>query len=115
MDDTTPRPNADDTTLRQNGVVIEHDETEGVYRVQHDWDADEPLSTVVVVAVAAVAGTDPLEIEPLGASLNPSALDDLFAPKSNDFARDEAEVAFSFADHRVAVSGAGEIEIRPRA
>lgn len=115
MDDTTPHPNADDTIVRQNGVAIEHDETAGVYRVQHDWDDDEPLGMVVVGAVATVAETDPLEIEPLGASLDPDALDDLFTPRSNGSTRDEGEVAFSVADHRVVVSATGEVEIHPRA
>ena len=115
MDDTTPHPTADETTVIQNGVAIEHDEAAGVYRVRHDWNGDVPLSTVVVSAVAAVAETDPLDIGPLGASLDPDALDDLFAPRPNGLARDEGEVAFSLADHRVAVSAAGEVEIRPLA
>ena len=116
MDDTTPQQNADHATVRQNGVAIEHDETAGVYRTRHDWDAEQPLGMVVVSAVAAVAETDPLEIEPLRASLDPDALDDLFTPRSSDFDsdRDEGEVAFSVGNHRVTVSATGVVEIHPR-
>lgn len=114
MDDTILQPNADDATVRQHGVAIEHDETAGVYRARHDWNGDEPLGMVIVGAVAAVAETDPLEIEPLRASIDPDALDDLFAPRSHGSDRDEGEVAFSVADHRVTVSATGEVEIHSR-
>ncbi|USZ68029.1 hypothetical protein NGM10_15010 [Halorussus salilacus] len=105
---------SDDTPPLPNGVEIEHDEAAGVYRLRHDWTCDEPMSTVVVVALASVSETDPLELDPLRDVLDPDALDELFSPTRRDADRDSGRVEFSLSDHRVVVDATGHVEIRPR-
>lgn len=85
-----------------------YDPQTGTYHLQYDGDAD--LSTVVVIAVAEIAGVDPIELEPLYESVDPDVLNDLFgdgAPRVDD------AVSFAFAGHEVSVESDGRVTIRP--
>ncbi|WP_132058356.1 HalOD1 output domain-containing protein [Halorussus amylolyticus] len=103
----------DDTTRLPDGLELEHDDAAGVYRAQYDWDADEALSIVVVAAVGTITKTNALDLPQLRESVDPDALDDIFAPTSTGHPRRAGSVEFPFAEHRIAVSATGEIEIRP--
>lgn len=75
------------------------------------YDGDEPLSTVVVLAVAEAAGVDAHEIEEtLYEVVDPDGLDDIF--RSADGGAD-CEVSFTLADHRVTVTS-DAITVEPR-
>jgi len=65
---------------------------------------DETVSAVVVRAVAAFTGQDPLSMEPLYRSIDPDALDALFEPPSPE----AGAVEFSFCGLRVQVTASGE-------
>lgn len=65
------------------------------------------ISVTVVELVAAETGLDPLELPPLGNTVDPEALDRLFA----DGAATEASAQFRFAGCRVSVSADGMVTV----
>ena len=101
-----------EATLLPAGSTLEYDEHDELYRVRYD-EGDESASTVVVAAVAAVAETDPLELQPLRESVDPDALDDLFAKTCGGRARELGCIEFPYDDYRVVVDASGEIEVHP--
>ncbi|WP_135825867.1 HalOD1 output domain-containing protein [Halorussus ruber] len=102
----------DEAVLLPRGVEIERDESTDRYRVRYDSSEELP-STVVVTAVAAVAETDPLDLEPLRESIDPDALDALFRQTPGGRIRSSGQAEFWFADHHVTVDATGEIEVTP--
>lgn len=102
-----------DTMVLPRGVEIERDESTATYRVRYD-STDELPSTVVVSAVAAVAETDPLDLEPLRETVDPDALDALFRQTPGGRVRSSGCIEFHFAGHHVRVDATGDIEVSPR-
>lgn len=79
----------------------------GVYRATHDPDGPTTLSNTVIEAIAEVAGVDPTRTAiPLADSVEPDALDALFADSEGD-----AEVSFAVCGLEVLVRSDGEIRI----
>lgn len=87
-------------------------------RIDFDDDAEsyhvacersEPVSTNVVLSVAAIEGKAPTDLPPLAMSVDPDALDDLFA----DDVR--GRLSFSYAGYEVTIRGGGRLEIVPDA
>lgn len=91
----------------------EYDPDTGTYRVHFD-SAESTPSTAVVLAVAAVTDTDPLDVETLNDRVDPGCLDGLFAPKQDGTPRAAGQVTFPFADHEVTVHSDGTILLVPR-
>lgn len=48
--------------------------------IHHDFSGTQTASLAVIEAVAAVSGTDPIELPPLYDVVNPDALDAMFEP-----------------------------------
>lgn len=70
--------------------------------VTFDWTDCDSVSTAVLTAVSAVAGEDALTGEPLYETIDPDALDALFAPT-----RSRGWVTFEFHGHPVVVDSDG--------
>ncbi|QLG29671.1 hypothetical protein HUG10_18865 (plasmid) [Halorarum halophilum] len=84
------------------------------YYVHHDPTGSADLTTTIVHALADVMGEDVTGTEfPLYDSVDPDALDRLFAPKTDGTPRPPGHVAFSVQDYRVTVYSSGEIAITP--
>lgn len=83
------------------------------YRICHDWESDERLTTTVVHAVAIVTNTPPTEFDPLFESINPDALNHLFNRRGGDAQQDTSWVSFRYNGCTVQVSVTGTIEITP--
>ncbi|WP_224268897.1 HalOD1 output domain-containing protein [Haloprofundus salinisoli] len=66
--------------------------------------AGEPVSEVVVRAVASTVGCDPLELDQLYGTVNPDALDDLFTDGSPGSSTVDGQFVFSFNDCEVVIS-----------
>lgn len=79
----------------------ELDETTHVYRL----DADESPCVGVVSAVAAVAGREPIAMEPLYDAVDPDALDRLVGGGAIDLAR----VTFEYLGYTVTVDPPGRV------
>lgn len=64
----------------------------------------EPVSTTVVDAVAAAAGKEPHELEPLYHVLDPDALDGIFEDTGTPGTHRVGRVEFTYCGFEVAVS-----------
>lgn len=62
--------------------------------VHHDFAGTQTASLAVIEAVAAVSGTDPLELPPLYDAVNPDALNALFEPHDR---RDGSDLRIEFS------------------
>jgi hypothetical protein len=79
--------------------------------VDFRWDA---VSWEIIAAISTITDTDPTELEPLAAAIDPEALDALFGPRLDGTARDGAvDVRFSYADYRIHVQSDGTLTIHP--
>ena len=87
-----------------------YDPATKTYRVGFDWPETSPPSAILVEAMAAVTDTDPTELDSLYDTVDPDALDDLFARPTGANAFD-GRVTFTYCDHEVTVYGTGEIAI----
>ncbi|WP_161972972.1 HalOD1 output domain-containing protein [Halostella pelagica] len=74
-------------------------------------DANTPVSTAVVSAVAAASDTDPLYMDPLYSTINPDALDTLGTPQRA--ADGDRHITFEFHGYEVTVSSYGSLKISP--
>ncbi|MFB6106468.1 MAG: HalOD1 output domain-containing protein [Halobacteriaceae archaeon] len=74
-------------------------------RVAFDFDGGPRPSTAVVEAVGARSGREPTDLGPLAETIDPDALDDLFAPDGAR-RRDDRECTFRFGGYAVRVRGA---------
>lgn len=73
-----------------------------------------PVSERVIEKVAAVTGSDPIELEPLYTRVDPDALDALFANGTGATVRAEGELTFPMAGCVVAVSADGSVDVEPQ-
>ena len=87
-------------------------------RIDYDTQTDtycvacedsELASTNVVLSIAALKRVSPTELPPLAGSIDPDALDQLFAGSS----RVDGLISFEYAGYEVTVSARGELEIVP--
>ena len=62
-------------------------------------------------AIAEVAGSDPLEIEPLGSAVDTDALDRLLHPRPSRFS--DVTVSFTVSGYEVDVTSYGRLSVRP--
>lgn len=99
-------------SIDMSSLDIEYDSDTETYCVHFDPAECEP-STAVVLAVAAVTETDPLDLASLNDCLNPDCLDGLFAPKQDGTARTGGHVTVPFADHEVTVHSDGAVVLDP--
>ena len=90
-------------------VDVEYDHETDTYRTAHDFSADVPLGTTVILAVEEV--TDGGDV--LYDAVDPDALDDIFRPRSGAPSCRGGYVEFTISDHRVTVHSEGTIEITP--
>lgn len=102
-----------DSTQTQAARGISPRPSTGRTYAVHDWGSDEPISYTVVMALAAVRGTDPTELPPLYDSIDVDALDELFAPSPADDADGDGSITFTHADHEVVIYADGWITIDP--
>lgn len=68
---------------------------------------DQPPSMAVVSAVAQAEGVDPVDLrEPLGAAIDPDALDALLNSSSGEF-------TFEYYGYSVVADGTGNVQVTP--
>jgi hypothetical protein len=98
--------------LLDSADAITYQEDDRVYRVEYDQSVDTP-SVAVVAAVAAMTRSDPMDLDPLYSTIDPSALDDLFAP-SPTHNRRWGQVVFRYSGFEIMANSHGAIEVTPR-
>ena len=91
-------------------VDVEYDPEREIYQTVHDFSANLPLSTTVVMAVEQVVGEFNAV---LNDAIDPDALDTIFRTHSAVAPYRRGYVEFAFADCRIEVRSDGVIEIDP--
>ena len=91
-------------------VHVDYHEPTGTYRALFD-SGNRLASEVVVAAVAAATGTDPLLLPPLSATVDPDALNALFARPATGARRFRGSLTFEYAGRRVTVNSHGTLEV----
>jgi hypothetical protein len=81
--------------------------------VRRRWGGEYTASEVVIEAVAAATGRDPMELPPLYRTVDPEAVDALFGGADGDPERD-VFLSFTYAGAAVTVDDGGELTARPR-
>ena len=77
----------------------------------YELNRHERLSEGVVAAVTAAADADPTEIDPLAETIDPDALDALFAAHLDGTPRDAGRTEFSFCGYGVVVNSTGLVSV----
>ncbi|WP_137284939.1 HalOD1 output domain-containing protein [Halorussus salinisoli] len=77
----------------------------------YEVDGSERLSEGVVAAVSTVSDTDPAEMDPLAETIDPDALNSLFAAQHDGTPRAVGNARFSFFDYDIVVSSDGRISV----
>ncbi len=96
------------------GPVSQYDRLRGRYYVYHDPDSHATLASTVAHALADVAGVEVTDGEfSLYDSVDPDALERLFADRQDGTARSGGHVAFSALGHDVVVYSSGDCVIYP--
>lgn len=98
--------------LRQDRVGYDP-KTESYY-AQYDVDNSETLVTTVVRSVAAITGKNPVELDPLYATVDPDALEQVLDESRSDSSKQESvSVIFDFASCEITISCDGTVRIEP--
>ncbi|NHN48424.1 hypothetical protein G9464_12585 [Halostella sp. JP-L12] len=74
---------------------------------------NDPVSQTVVLAVADATGDDPLELPPLFDTVDPDALDKLFADRIDGTERLGGRFEFAYAGCEVSVHADGTVDVVP--
>lgn len=80
------------------------------YVTQYDHSNHEPITELVIDAVAAVSGQDPLDLPPLYEAVDPDALE-LVVREPNAAPTRSCFVGFTLGTWGVIVTGSGEIQV----
>ena len=80
------------------------------YVTQYNPAQSRPITEVVIDALAAVSGEDPLDLPPLYEAIDPDALD-LIVREPNAAPQRSCFIGFSVGNWGVIVTGSGEIQI----
>ena len=91
-------------------VDVDYDPETKTYQTVHNFSANVPLSTTVVMAVEQVVG----EVDTvLNDAIDPDALDAIFRPRSDVSPYRRGYVEFVFAECKIVVRSDGVIGIDP--
>ena len=81
-------------------------------RVRTQFDQEQTTASMAVIATLADAiGTDPVDLDPLNASVDPDALDALVCVRNG--MTGDIHVSFTHEDHSITVSSYGVVTIGP--
>lgn len=97
------------------GLSVTFDESSDSYSATVPADAEVSLCLLIVQAAARITQTDPLELEPLGATVDVTSLENLFESLDTPRANTETPSTFTFeyADCEVTVESPTEVKISP--
>ncbi len=95
---------------------LRYDQANERYVFHHDTDGSATITTTIVHALASIADTDVSQGEfSLYDSVDPDALEQLFAPKADGSSRSDGHVAFTALEHEVFVYADGDVIVYPPA
>lgn len=111
MTDANSTPVDDTNRSAQNNARESAAHAPRLGDVFHTEYEDDSASEAVIVAVSAVEGVDPIDLETLYDRINPDALDTLM--DEHAVVRDDSaiEVTFQYSGYRVSVRNDGSITL----
>lgn len=74
---------------------------------------NKSISTVIAETIATHKGVDPANLEPLYKTIDPDALDALFAPRTDGTARTTGQIIFTHAGYEITVNSNRTITVEP--
>ncbi|SIR63192.1 hypothetical protein SAMN05421858_3016 [Haladaptatus litoreus] len=74
---------------------------------------NEPISTVIAETIANHKGVDPADLEPLYETIDPDALDALFAHRTDGTARTTGQITFVHAGYEITVTSDRTVTVEP--
>lgn len=110
---SNPSPQSLSPSLGQNLCdfeSFEFHEEENAFQAFYSDDVASP-SLAVVSAVAAASDTDPLDMEPLHATVDADALDSLITPRRG--AVGDLHITFEYGGCEVTASSYGSLTVKP--
>lgn len=93
----------------ESGDVIAYDPERDVYRTNYETERLSP-SLALVEAIAAIEETDPVDLEPIGNSIDMNAIDRIIHASNDDR---ETRITLSYQGYHVTISTAGVVELQP--
>lgn len=96
--------------LLDSADAVEYDEEAALYRLRYDPVVDS-TGLAVLATVAAVTGTDPGDLQPLGSVVDVDALDGIAGGRPFDGGRNDLQVTFRYNDLDVTVDNYEVIEV----
>jgi hypothetical protein len=88
---------------------VGYDPTTDTYHSEYDRGDADSLSFTIVTTVSIATGQETTAMEPLYSSVDPDALEALFAHTRGDTVR----ASFSYEECTVTIGGSGEIVVQP--
>jgi hypothetical protein len=83
--------------------IVSIDDRTEQYCIQTNSSSGQRPSTAIIEAIGTITDTDPIELDPLGDTIDSDHLDGLFDSPSNS-EREHVSVSFSYAGYRITVS-----------
>jgi hypothetical protein len=74
---------------------------------------NKSISTVIAETIANHKGVDPANIEPLYTTIDPEALDALFAPRNDGTARTTGQITFTHTGFEITVNSDRTVTVEP--
>jgi hypothetical protein len=100
-----------DATVSGIGVeVVEYSRDSATVRTQFDQEKT-PASVAIIATLADVLDTDPVDLSPLYATVDPDALDALVRARNG--AHGDIHITFTHEGHEIRVHSYGVITITP--
>jgi hypothetical protein len=101
--------------LRTIRETVEYHPDSDTYRATYANEQIESVSRAVVSVLSEATETDPMELEPIHAAVDPDALDALFQQTMTAGHHGEGHVTFTHEGTEVTVHSYGVIAVRPEA
>lgn len=76
-----------------------------------DWNSSDPAAITIVETVAAVREADPTELEPLSSTVDPDALNTLFAASGGG--AETGVIQFEYENCLISVTADGAVSVAP--
>lgn len=92
--------------LTDAAFIDEFDEQDDLHRVKYDSGQTTP-SLAVIIIVANITGRNPSELDPLSESINPDAVDALFAADRSSV----SQLTFQYSGCEITVGTDGVVEV----
>lgn len=97
-----------------SGIPVQYDAATHTYRLEYDWWHDYSVTTAIVMAIAAITNTPQTDVELIAETLNPDALNNLYAPSDGDrLRREDGYTTFNMHGCNVTIYANGDIDIEP--